>query len=120
MLQRICAILRITPYNQKIADPGDAGAICVNLAGSCNLTSVTGNETRTLAAPAYLGQIVSLNYAVDGGTQITVTSATVINVANNTTMLFEVVGDFITLIAGMEGTTLMWRVLSNPESLTLG
>lgn len=120
MLDRITSLLKMGKPGALIPDPGDGEAINVGgRSGSCNLTCAAGSETRTLAAPVFLGQTLSMNYIVDTGTQITVTSAAAINVSNNTTMLFETAGDHIALICGQQGTTLEWRVMAN-DGVTLG
>ena len=49
-----------------IADPGNAGAITVTESGHCPIVT-TGAETRTLAAPSYAGQLLSLAMKTDGG-----------------------------------------------------
>lgn len=94
-----------------IADPGDAGAIPVNLSGSVSLVSA-GAETRTLADPTFRGQKLTLycdTYVGDIG----VTAASPINVANNTVMTFGAASEHITLEAVTVGGALVWQVGSN-------
>ncbi len=94
-----------------IADPGASGAIPVTASGSCALTS-GGSETRSLAAPTFVGQRLSLTCDVDGGS-LAVTSATAINQAGNTHMALNDVGDMIVLEAMQVGGTKVWRVVAN-------
>lgn len=104
--------LLLTPGNQVIADPGNGGAILVTTSGSCAMTSVGADETRTIAVPAAVGQRISLFHSVDGG-NITVTSSEVINQAANTKMIFTDVADFIELVCVDLGGGPRWRVVSN-------
>lgn len=95
-----------------IADPGDAGAIPVTTGGSCALTSAGAGETRTLAIPTYIGQLLTLFHEVDGG-DIDVTVASPINKAGNTGINLAAIRDSITLIGAEGGGVLLWRVLQN-------
>ena len=94
-----------------IADPGASGAIPVTASGHCALTSA-GVETRTLAAPTFIGQRLSLTCDVDGGS-IAVTSAVAINQAGNTHMALNDVADMIVLECMQVGGTRVWRVVAN-------
>ncbi len=91
-----------------IADPGDAGAIPVTVSGYCPLVSA-GAETRTLAAPAFIGQEIVLYFKTDGG-DITLTCATTINETGNNTIVFANTGDSFKATAVEEGSTLRWRL----------
>ena len=101
--------LLLTPGNQLIADPGDAGAIAVTTSGNCPLVSA-GAETRTIAIPTAVGQEVLLSFHTDAG-DIIVTAAAAINQAGNTKMTFSDVGEVIQL-KGIQGSAgaLVWRV----------
>lgn len=62
---------------EVVADPGDAGTIDVSgLDGSatCALTVGTGVETRVLSAPAFVGQVVVLTIAANGGGTAAITN----------------------------------------------
>jgi len=59
-------ILPTTAPAVQITDPGDTGAIPVTASGSVALTT-GGAETRTVAAPAFVGQTLSFFFQVDGG-----------------------------------------------------
>lgn len=100
-----------------ITDPGNAGAIPVTGSGICPLVS-GGVETRTLAAPTNAGQIIALAMKTDAG-DITVTCATGLNQAGNTTATFGDAGDTLVLVAVEVGSNKRWRVLSN-DGVTLG
>lgn len=94
-----------------IADPGNAGAISVLRSGFCGLTS-TGSDTRTLAAPTFLGQEVTLNHVVDGGS-VVVTVASPVNSAANNTITMAAVRAFIILRCILTGVTKAWCVVAS-------
>lgn len=94
-----------------IADPGDGEAIPVTASGSVPLVSA-GAETRTLAAPSFDGQQMSLGFKTDGG-DVVVTASAGINQTGNTIMTFADAGDVIVLVAIELGGSLVWRVLAN-------
>jgi len=95
----------------NIADPGNAGAIPVTSSGVCNLTSA-GAETRTLAAPTFEGQRLTICMNVDGG-DIVLTVASAINQAGNTQATFNDAGDTLNLIAARIAGALRWRLINN-------
>ncbi len=96
----------------KIPDPGDAGAIEVSHPGFCELTT-GGAETRTLADPAFRGEIIDLYCFYDGGNNV-VTAASPINQSANTIMTFTDVGEHIRLIGFYNATDgWEWRVVAN-------
>lgn len=94
-----------------IADPGNAGAIPVTQNGVCAMTSA-GSETRTIAAPAFIGQVVHLICDVDGGS-IAVTAASAINQTGNTIMTFTEVKDACTLTGMQVAGVKIWRITYN-------
>jgi len=100
-----------------IADPGNAGAIPVGATGVCNITSA-GAETRTLAIPAFIGQVLDLCMDTDGG-DVVVTVASAFNQAGNTTITFNDAGDFVRLVGCTIGGTRGWRLAAN-DGATLG
>lgn len=104
------------PISAVIADPGNAGAIPVTNGGNVSLVT-TGAETRTLAAPSFVGQELSLALKTDGGDCV-ITCATGLNQAGNTTATFNDAGDFLRLTAIYVGANLRWRVDSN-DGVTL-
>lgn len=104
----------ITP--NPITDPGDAGAIGNQKSGYVPLVT-GGAETRTLAAPIFIGQEIQLDFETDGG-DLTLTVATTVNQTGNNTGVFADAGDQLILRAGQSGTTIVWRVLAN-DGITL-
>ena len=96
-----------------IDDPGDAKAIPVSKSGVCAITTTTaGGETRTLAVPSKVGDIITLTLDVDGGNCV-VTAASAINQAGNNTITMGDAGDTISLIATQVAGVTAWRVLVN-------
>lgn len=95
----------------QITDPGDAGAIPVTASGWCALVSA-GGETRTLAAPTFVGQEIDLFCDTYVGA-IAVTAAVVINVANNTRMTWSAASERILLRGVSAGSTKEWSVIAN-------
>ena len=99
----------LTPI--AITDPGDAGAISVQTSGYVSLVS-GGAETRTMAAPLFIGQEIQLDFKTDGGDCV-VTISTAVNQTGNNTLTFADAGDQVVLRAGQSGTNLRWREQSN-------
>ena len=100
-----------------IADPGNAGAIPVTDTGKCDLVSA-GTETRTLAAPTYVGQLLLVSFKTKVG-NITLTCATGLNQTGNTTILFDTAADSVLLVGIASGSNNRWRVVLN-DGCTLG
>ena len=96
---------------QSIADPGASGAIPVLSNGVCNLTSA-GAETRTLAIPTFVGQLLTICLDTDGGDCV-VTVASSVNQTGNNTITFNDAGDTVTLVGRTVGGTHKWVLLSN-------
>jgi predicted RecA/RadA family phage recombinase len=94
-----------------LADPGAAGAIPVTDSGHCDLVT-TGAETRTLAAPTYLGQLLLVSLKTDGGNCV-ITCATTVNQTGNNTITLDDAGDAILLVAKANGANKRWSVVSN-------
>jgi len=94
-----------------ITDPGDAGAIPANANGVCEIVTLAA-ETRTLAAPARLGILLTIIMHTDGGNCV-ITAASAINQAANNTITLAEVRDCIVLQSSKVGGALAWRVLSN-------
>lgn len=91
-----------------IADPGNAGAIPVTISG--HVAIVTGGaETRTLAAPSFIGQELLIYMKTDGGDCV-ITCATTINETGNNTITLNDTGDAVRLTAVEEGSNLRWRL----------
>ncbi len=90
-----------------IADPADGNAIPVTASGYCALVS-SGAETRTLAAPTFIGQRLLLYFKTDGGDCV-VTCSTTINESGSNTLTFANTGEMIELVAVEEGSNIRWR-----------
>jgi len=95
----------------NLTDPGNAGAIPVTSSGSVPIVTA-GAETRTLAIPSAINQILTLYMKTDGGDCV-VTVASAINQAGNTHITLNDAGDSITLRGIHNGTALCWRVMAN-------
>jgi len=96
----------------QITDPGDAGAIPVTASGWCALVSAAA-ETRTIAAPTFIGQEIDLFMDTRAVGDITATAAVVVNVANNNTMVFGAASERILLRGVSAGGTKEWSVVAN-------
>jgi predicted RecA/RadA family phage recombinase len=94
-----------------ITDPGNAGAIPVTASGYVPLVTA-GSETRTLAAPSFIGQELLLYIKTDGGTCV-ITVASAINQTGNNTITMADVRDVIRLVAIESGSSKVWHVVSN-------
>lgn len=100
-----------THVTSPIADPGTAGAIPVTASGAVEIVTA-GAETRTIAAPTYLGQEMLLCMKTDGGDCV-ITSSAGINQTGNNTITMNDAGDSIRLHAIRSGANLRWRVVCN-------
>ena len=89
-----------------LADPGNAGAIPVTDSGKCDIVT-TGAQTRTLAAPTYLGQLLLVSLKTDGGNCV-ITCATTVNQTGNNTITLDDAGDAILLVAKANGANKRW------------
>ena len=95
----------------ELTDPDDAGAIPVTDSGHCDIVTA-GAETRTLAAPTYLGQMLLLSLKTDGGDCV-ITCATTVNQTGNNTITMDDAGDAVLLAAKANGADKRWSVVSN-------
>lgn len=116
-VEAVLAELGIIRPDNNITDPGNAGAIVVTRSGTCPIVSAAA-ETRTLAIPTFVNQMLTLYFKTDGGDCV-VTVAQAINVAGNTTITLNDVNDSIQLVGVYNGTALRWRVSQN-DGCTLG
>jgi hypothetical protein len=105
----------VSAITTAIADPGNAGAIPVTGSGYVPLVSA-GAETRTLAAPTFIGQELLIYFKTDGGT-IVLTCATTLNEAGNNTLTFAEDGQAVRITAVEQAGNLRWRCLVDPESI---
>lgn len=99
----------------KVPDPGDAGELFDNIAGvSPAYVEITtaGAETRTLADPTVVGQLLIITFYDDGGNCV-ITTATKHTVAGATTITLADVGDTAILVAVNNDTDgLRWSLLA--------
>jgi predicted RecA/RadA family phage recombinase len=95
----------------ELVDPGAAGAIPVTDSGHCDLVTAAA-ETRTLAAPTYLGQALLISLKTDGGNCV-ITCATTVNQTGNNTITLDDAGDAVLLVAKASGANKRWSVVSN-------
>lgn len=100
-----------THWGKMIVDPADGNAIVVTQSGFCPLVS-GGAETRTMAAPTFLGQLITLGFKTDGGNCV-VTIASTVNQTGNNTLTFADIGDEITLRGCITASAMEWREVSN-------
>jgi hypothetical protein len=83
----------------------------VTESGHCPIVTA-GAETRTLAAPSYTGQMLSLGMKTDGGDCV-VTCVTGVNQTGNNTITMNDAGDSILLVGIESGANKRWRVAYN-------
>lgn len=95
----------------QITDPGNAGAIPVTGNGHVQIVTA-GAETRTLAAPTWVGQELLLCMKTDGGDAV-ITCATAINQTGNNTITMNDAGDSIRFNAIQSGSNIRWRTVYN-------
>lgn len=97
-------------WSDPIPDPEDAGAIAVARSGVCELTTGASGETRTLADPVSIGQIIIIALRTDGGGDAVITLATAFNAGGDVTITLGDAGDFVALTAIRSGDSLIWRL----------
>ena len=109
-LRELIYVLGVEP--RSIADPGDTNTIDTEESGYVELVS-GGVETRTLADPAFIGQILDLFFKTDGG-DITITASSPVNQAGNTSLVCSDVGEHLRLVGHNNPTDgWEWRVIAN-------
>jgi predicted RecA/RadA family phage recombinase len=99
------------PKTAGIADPGNAGAIPVTASGHVDIVTAAA-ETRTLAAPSFVGQELLVSMKTDGGDCV-IAVATTINQTGNNRITLNDAGDAILLAAKANGSNIRWSVVSN-------
>ena len=107
------------PGNNVVPDPGNAGAIANSVSGGLALTYGAGAETRTLANPIVVGQVIAISVASAGAGTCAITVAGPINQAGNTVITFNNVADFIQLTAINRGGNLRWQVSAPNDGTVL-
>lgn len=101
----------VSIQDNNIADPGASGAIPVTQSGTVAIVTA-GAETRTLAAPTYVGQELVIYMKTDGGNAV-LTCTTGLNQTGNNTATYADVGDVMVLRAVEVGSNLRWRIVGN-------
>lgn len=100
----------------NLVDPGDAESLTTDGRGVATIgLRSSAAETRTLKDPTAAGQLLTLYMLEDGG-DITVTASTAYDEAGNTVLVFNNVGDTVTLVAIRDDVddneSFAWRVLT--------
>lgn len=93
------------------ADPGNAGAIPVAYSGSVQIVTAAA-ETRTLADPTFVGQMLALSMKTDAGDCV-ISAASAINQTGNNRITLNDAGDTIVLVGIESGANKRWRVMVN-------
>ena len=97
-----------------IADPGTGVAIPISISCQVPLVVADATETNTLAAPAFVGQEMTIYvYSLAGSGTRAVTAAARVNVTGNTIMTFDTAGDLVVLKAIDIGGSLVWVIIAN-------
>ena len=112
----------------EIADPGNGGTISVTRSGVCNLVSVGADETRTLPAPAWVGQSVVLCMQTDGGDIVVTAPTQGVNSTNESTMTFQnpleahwLMGVLVNLVNGSSARgTIQWMAVTGEAANSAG
>jgi len=99
-----------------ITDPGTGLAIPIDKSGQVPLVIANAVEANTLAAPAFRGQELKIYaYSVAGSGTRAITVSEAFNVAGNTIMTFGTAGDLAILLAGVNATGLVWKIIANDD-----
>jgi predicted RecA/RadA family phage recombinase len=93
------------------ADPGNAGAIPADYSGSVQIVTAAG-ETRTLANPAFVGQMLAISMKTDAGDCVIAVAAAFNQTGNNRITLNDA-GDTVVLVGIESGANKRWRVMVN-------
>ena len=100
-----------------VPDPGDGGLIPADRQGVCELVT-TGAETRTLADPPGIGMRLCIRMKTDGGDCV-ITAASGVNVAGNTVITFDAVGEQLDMISVSDTTGYRFEVITNTGTVGL-
>lgn len=108
-----------------ISDPGNAGTIRVGsrMMSVCRLRSTSGAETRSLAQPTIVGQMLCLCLDTNGGSSVAVTltgssgrrgsSYNAASVTALNTLTFDAAAEYAMVQAITSGGTLLWALVGN-------
>jgi hypothetical protein len=95
--------------NVQQKDPGNAGTIrCRKALSYFALVSAAG-ETRTLARPTRVGDLLTLAFKTDGG-DITLTVTGGYDEIASTSLVFTDAGQLATFVSCYDGTSYFWRL----------
>lgn len=97
-------------YPQKQKDPGASGTLKPLYAHTYFGLVSAAAESRTLARPAKVGLLVTVEFKTDGG-DVTLTVTGGYDEVGSTGITFNDVNQFVTLVATEAGGTLAWRLL---------
>lgn len=104
----------------KVIAAAAAAAIPVTGNGSVALEIADAVEVNTIADPTFAGQEITIACKSRAGTGArTITAASAVNLAGNTTILFDAVGETAILRAIAVGAAFKWRVVM-VDGATLG
>lgn len=101
------------PGNNVVPDPGNGNPIANNVSGNLALTYGAGVETRTLADPVVVGQVLNISVASAGAGACNITAANNINNLAQKTMNFANVAAFIQLTSINRGGALRWQFVAS-------
>lgn len=91
-----------------------SAALAPSYSGEYRMAIANASETNTLAAPAFVGQVVAFGVDSRAGTGTrAITVASAINATGNTVATFNATTDTLILYAMTVGGTVAWRVLLN-------
>jgi len=112
-VNELATAARAASQDNVLDDPGDGGAINVEMSGQCSI-STNGAETRTVGSPTFAGQRLSIVMNVDGGNcVISVPAGFNPSTPANNRITMDDAGDFVILESFQIGGSVVWRLLHN-------
>lgn len=97
-----------------LVDPGDAGQLPIDRSGHVPVVTAAA-ETRTVAAPSFIGQELLIYMKTDAGDCV-ITFAAAYNELGTTIYTLSEVGQFIKLSAVESGSAIVWRSVAQAGS----
>lgn len=94
-------------HSNGLTDPGNAGTIAPTTSGLLEMSSGGTGQTRTLAAPTFLGQLLTLSMNSFGGGNIVVTHT------GRFTATFNSAGDALFLVGIRASGSYVWAPVGN-------
>ena len=101
------------PGNAVIPDVANGGALANNLSGNLALTYGAGAETRTIANPVVVGQVLNISVASAGAGSCAITFASDIGTVGQNVATFNAADDYLQVTAVNRGGTVVWQLVSN-------